>query len=56
MSEVTVTETGASVTYGKDAKLEIEHPFPECSRLTWSTSVFDEVKDCIDYGGANWYP
>jgi hypothetical protein len=55
ISDVKVTETGASITFGKDVRLDIEHPFPECTRLTWTTSVFDEITDCIDYGSASWF-
>jgi len=55
MSEPKTTEAGVSITFGKDAKLEIEHPFPECTRLTWNTTEFNEVRDCLEFGSASWF-
>ncbi|KAF4527887.1 hypothetical protein B566_EDAN012299 [Ephemera danica] len=35
--------------------LEIDYPNPDCTRFTWTTSNLTELRDCVDFGSANWY-
>ncbi|XP_059484971.1 myogenesis-regulating glycosidase-like [Neocloeon triangulifer] len=54
-SKPVLTIAGFSFYYDRQARLDIEHPFPECTRLTWTTTAFNEIRDCISYGSADWF-
>ncbi|CAB3359290.1 Hypothetical predicted protein [Cloeon dipterum] len=56
MSDIEQTNVGFSYYFGgRQARIDIEYPFPECTRFTWTTTTLNEIRDCVDYGSAHWF-